>query len=190
MKRIIILFLCILNICIVSYGQIILDSGEYRTLIWGSIESSSYLKDKKINYGQYKAHDGKFDTCWCAGKNKGGIGEWVKVNFNDWRTDKILNVITGFMIVNGVANSQEIYYKNNRIKLVELEFSEGQKLKLKLVDGNIRYQEFKIDHIKAKWLKITILDIYKGSTYNDTCISEVKILHSDPGVLGFKPPKE
>ena len=147
-----------------------------------SIEASSYLKEvgKPDNhYGPNKAYDSDYNTAWVEGADGHGIGEWIKFTFAEhWkarRKDTDIKWISRISVINGFAASKAIYFANNRVKRLGLEFSDGTKLEINLKDGNGDYQSFplKDKKIKAKWCKMTILDVYKGSKYDDTCISNV-----------------
>jgi hypothetical protein len=73
--------------------------------------------------------------------------------------------------MNGLTASEKLYYENNRINKMSAEFDNGQKKIINFKDGVLDYQDF-IFNIRSKWVKLTILEVYKGSKYNDTCICE------------------
>lgn len=139
------------------------------------MDASSYLPEhKNIKYEPFYARDDKLQTAWCEGVKGDGIGEWIKFEIGDFNhpEGEIINVYR-VMIVNGLAASNDLYYANNRVKKIQLEFSEGQKRVLELKDGVMDYQIFVV-HTKAKWVRMKIVDVYKGKKYDDTCISEVE----------------
>jgi len=53
-------------------------------------------------------------------------------------------------------------------------FSDGVKINLDLKD-TMDLQKIKIEPHVTKSIKFTIKDVYKGSKYEDTCISELKL---------------
>ncbi|HDP79268.1 MAG TPA: hypothetical protein ENN21_00330, partial [Spirochaetes bacterium] len=132
---------------------------------------SSNLDD---NYKPIKMKDGKLSTAWCEGVKGHGIGEWVQFDFAEWHSYTRLTNIYRILIVNGLAANKEIYYANNRVKKLEVEFSEGEKRIIEFKDGILDFQKFKFD-IRAKWVKLKILEVFKGSKFDDTCISEVRL---------------
>jgi len=75
-------------------------------------------------------------------------------------------------IINGLAANKKLYFANNRIKKMQVEFSGGEKRIINLKDGCLDYQVFTFN-IKAYWVQLKILEIYRGNKYNDTCISEI-----------------
>ncbi|HOL22980.1 MAG TPA: hypothetical protein PLQ41_09045 [bacterium] len=138
-----------------------------------STEASSYLPEyKNIKYESFYARDGKFEKAWCEGVKGDGKGEWIQFNFTEWESYGRITNVYRILIVNGLAASKELYYANNRVKKLQLEFSEGQKRIIELKDGVMNYQIFVV-HTKAKWVRMRILEVYKGKKYDDTCISEV-----------------
>ncbi|MGB4269481.1 MAG: hypothetical protein WBK20_09895 [Spirochaetota bacterium] len=150
------------------------DPGSGGSVIITSEEASSHLPPyKDIKYEPYYAADNKITTAWCEGVKGDGIGEWIKFDLDMWDPhDRIFNIYR-VLIVNGVAASKELYYANNRVKKLQLEFSEGQKKIIELRDGVLDYQIFVV-HTKAEWVRMRILEVYKGKKYDDTCISEVE----------------
>jgi hypothetical protein len=144
-----------------------------KTILIQDISASSYLcGDGKNEYIPKKAFDSKYDTAWCEGVKGSGLSEWIKFDFAE--SDSFGSTINVYriLIINGLAASKELYFANNRVKKLEVEFSEGEKRVIELRDGVLDYQSF-VFHIKAKWAKLTILEVYKGTKYDDTCISEI-----------------
>ncbi len=136
------------------------------------INSSNYIKDNSgIDYSVKNILGGTRDKVWCVNGN--GVGEWIKVEIpmNQWGQKGITNIYR-IKVVNGIGKSKELYFANNRVKRIEVEFSEGEKVFLNLHDGDTELQRFTIN-IKARWLKMTIKEIYKGKKYNDTCIGKI-----------------
>ncbi len=149
------------------------DPDEGGILGISDTEASSYLPDQgKTRYRSFNARDLRCDTAWCEGVKGPGIGEWIQFNFAEWNSySKLINTYR-ILIINGLAANKDIYFANNRVKKLEVEFSEGEKRIIELKDGILDFQNFTF-HIKAKWVKLKILEVYKGSKFDDTCISEV-----------------
>jgi hypothetical protein len=140
------------------------------------IESSKYIRDKtNIDYRPNKAYDGDIKTAWCVSNS--GIGEWIKFYFRPGPPE-ISKVLKGkrnvyrIGIMNGLTASRKLYYENNRIKKMSAEFDDGKKRIIQFKNGILDYQYFKFN-IRSKWVKLIILEFYKGTKYNDTCINEM-----------------
>lgn len=151
-----------------------------------SITASSELKDAKIKdrYSVYNLIDGDPCTIWSEGKNGSGINEYL--NFNLYGTYKIKRI--GF--INGNAYNKDFFIKNNRVKTIRLDYEnnlyiDNNPFKMKGKKGSVifnlkdsmdmQYIEFKEPAFISR-MKITILDVHKGSKWDDTCLSEVQII--------------
>ena len=144
------------------------------------------------SYKRANLCDGKAETAWVPGV-KGGIGEWVKVNIEAYSSlSKITTTPFGIFeiaVLPGYAKSQKTWSENNRVKKLlvvihtppplDLKENEWVVFQLNLKDEN-SLQVFKLPDSKIatnmdpmkKELWIKIEDIYKGTKYDDTCISE------------------
>jgi hypothetical protein len=133
--------------------------------------------------------DGKAETAWVPGV-KGGIGEWVKINIDAYSklseytsTPFSLDEIG---VLPGYAKSSKTWSENNRVKKLlvvahspKLAQNEWVVYRLNLKD-EAKLQIFTIPddkvgysiQIMKKEIWIKIEDIYKGTKYDDTCISE------------------
>jgi hypothetical protein len=136
--------------------------------------------------------DMNFETAWVSA-NKGGIGDWVEFTFKKGYSP------SGCTFLNGYQKSEKTYTENNRIKKIRLEawFPDGKKqvyedeYDTSLPDRqyqpvffeNMFYKADLIDFFgisdmagsegNIQKLRFTILDVYPGTKYNDTCISEI-----------------
>jgi hypothetical protein len=112
--------------------------------------------------------DGKDATCWAEGADGPGIGEWVQFGFDTPKTLKALKITAGY------TKTQAVYQANNRVKKLMLVFSDGESLTLNLAD-QYGPQRVLIDRDKpTRFVKLVIMEVYKGSRYNDTCVSEIE----------------
>ena len=179
MKRIMFVMMCFVVMYHLAFTQDFIITGpddEMLVVEDDKIKASSYLKDSTTNdYGPQQAYDGKEKTAWCVGK--GGIGEWIQFYFRPDLSsyDKVLKGkrnVYRVGIINGLAASRRLYYDNNRIKKLLVEFDSGKRRVIELKDGILDYQYF-IFNIRSRWIKLTIMDIYRGAKYNDTCMSEI-----------------
>ncbi len=147
-------------------------------------KASSILKGYPIT----NILDKKLATAWVEGVNGDGIGEWFSLDIHAQRK-RSPSGITLFGIIPGYLKSDKSWEENNRIKTallviktIALSISDNEDdhyviLRLKLKDLKElqvfkvgRYQKY--DSIDKKvWLIVE--DVYKGTKYNDTCISEI-----------------
>jgi hypothetical protein len=147
------------------------------------VNASSILK----GYPVTNILDRKIETAWVEGVKGDGIGEWFSLVIH---TEKKYSPsdITLFGIISGYLKSDKSWEENNRIKTALLviktlspnytkESDSFAVLRLQLKDLKEiqvfkvgRYQKY--DSFTQKvWLIIE--DVYKGTKYSDTCISEI-----------------
>jgi len=150
-----------------------IDPEEGGTLLLENLQTSNHIKDNSgIDYSIKSARGGLRTQAWCMHGN--GKGEWFKADIpeSEFYLDKGIRNVYRILIQNGLVANKELYYANNRVKIIEIEFSEGEKRVLHLNDGDLDFQYFRIN-IKAHWFKMTIKDVYKGTKYNDTCVGKI-----------------
>jgi len=160
------------------------------------ITASSILKSdkaKKITYKPQNTLDSKANTSWVEGAHGDGIGEWIEVELKHV-------ALSAIGIINGYPKKESLYKANNRIKKLKLEvsWSDGRLYKAEsVIELNERqFNTFNsmaeapfIDWLsdygeafrEATRIRITILEVYKGTKYRDTPISEIVILGREPG---------
>lgn len=155
-----------------------------------SIASSNLVKQYLSSY----LYDGKPETAWVEGVMGSGIDEWVKIKINANRgISEVTSTpfsIREVGIISGYAKSEKTWTENNRVKtLLFIVHSpslshpikhEWTAFRLNLKDEN-KLQYFKLpedlvesnDNPMTKTVWIKIEEVYKGTKYDDTCISEL-----------------
>lgn len=132
---------------------------------WERIESSSNLK----GYSAEKIIDQNGNTAWVEGVNGNGEGEWINL------ISKKKVEVSSIQIRNGYKKSENLYYENNRAKKIKIEFSNGDSHIIELEDSDNDQWLYMNSSIKTNYVKLTILEVYEGSKYEDTCISDIII---------------
>ena len=155
--------------------------------------SSSTLNNSD-SYKSDNLCDGKLETAWVEGSKGDGINEWAKINFDAYSSRSEFTStpfsIFEIAVLPGYSKSLKTWTENNRVKkLLVVIYSpqpsfhqknEWAVFRLYLNDED-SLQVFKLPHSKIStnyldglkkeiWIKVE--DIYKGSKYDDTCISE------------------
>ncbi|WBW96508.1 NADase-type glycan-binding domain-containing protein [Oceanirhabdus sp. W0125-5] len=142
---------------------------QFSFITWDKIYASSVLTEGGYDYNPYLVDDGAFDTAWVEGTAEDGIGEWIA-----FESDKEI-FVSGIDIRNGYGKSSELFKKNNRVKKMEVQLSDGSIYTFDLKDDDW-YQSFEFGRkIKTDNIKITILEVYEGTVYRDTCITEINV---------------
>lgn len=162
---------------------------QYKYLDSGllSITSSSYLTEevngKLVDYRpEYmmnricKTSDGwefepEFDNfmrCWAEGVPGDGIGEWLKVDFT--------RVSDELLILNGYIDfgNMNAYKNNSRLRRIRIDSTAPAFSVEYTFDDYVAYHSVKLPAV-TKSVKITILDVYKGAKYSDTCVTAITL---------------
>jgi len=136
--------------------------------------SSSVLKPIKSNrYDPSMLFDGNRDTAWVEGETDDGLNETVTLHFNSERT------LAGFEIINGYDKDQRTWSNNSRVATLEATTSDGKTLEVSLQDvrGSSRV-DFN-PPVKSSWLELRLKNVYPGTKFKDTAISELYPIFAD-----------
>lgn len=167
-----------LNILLEKYGEVvenawdIIDGGCSWYCGGGNykIKASSSLG---VSYKAEFANDLSYKTAWVEGKKDEGIGEYLEYYFKNDSPR-----ITEIIISNGYMKSEETWKNNNRVKKLKL-YVNGVPFGILNLKDSRTDQYFEVGtlgHNKNGTdliLKFEILEVYKGSKYNDTAITEI-----------------
>ncbi|MBA4370601.1 MAG: hypothetical protein C0418_03360, partial [Coriobacteriaceae bacterium] len=131
-----------------------------------SVKSSTNLKLGEYAYPAAQAADGNPSSAWAEAAKGSGKGQWVLVKFGQVKAVKEIRVLPGY------AKRPELFYKYNRPKRLKIEFSDGTATTITLADRP-ELQRFPAD-AEAVTAKVTILDVYRGTTRDETYLSEIE----------------
>ena len=132
--------------------------------------SSALPGDSNASFIAPNLFDGLQDTMWCEGKKDAGVGESIQV------TLPAVTALKELRVMNGVAVTEETYQKNNRVTKLKLELAPGQVKEVDVADQFGAYQTIPLDGVKTSTFKLTIQATAAGSSFNDTCLSELQII--------------
>lgn len=145
-----------------SKGQIVqYDATNLRNNFYGIYDAPVYFNSRKL--------------IWAEGKNGPGIGEWIDISFRE-ATDHI-------MIINGYVNlfRMDLYKANNRIKSARV-ISEAPDFQITYEFEDIaKFHEIILPQ-NTKRIRIIIETVYKGTRFDDTCVTGVYLKQK----TGFK----
>lgn len=140
--------------------------------------SSSLAPVGKISFSANKAHDFDITTAWVEGKPDNGIGEYLEyaIDMTADNASKKLG-ITQIILANGYKKSKETWQENARVKKLKMFVNDKPYGFLELLDA-FEFQVIDIGKIMLPPRKITtirfeIVEVYPGSKYQDTAISEL-----------------
>jgi hypothetical protein len=142
-----------------------------------AVASSTYPGSDGVSYKPKNAVDGKVSTVWTEGADGAGMGESIKLTLKGGD-----QLVTGFTIWNGNWYTQDFFERHNRIKEILVEFADGTNERHQLEDG-FKPQTVRLEKpTKTSSLTLKIKGKFGGSTFDDTCISEVQVFNDAPEV--------
>ena len=135
-----------------------------------SVVASSSLSSQGSNsYRASNIKDWNHETAWVEGVKGNGVGQWIEYR------DVSGCSISSIKILNGYVKSDKAWNENARVKRLKvycngkpkciLELQNSRSLQYFDIDGGLGYD---VDTIRFE-----ILDVYPGSKYQDTAISEI-----------------
>ncbi len=136
-------------------------------------EATATLADyKDITYGAENALDGDLTTCWAYPKEDEGAV--ITLSSDEPQT------VRGIRLTPAYAKSEKLALANNRVKSFRVELSDGATFDFELSDlpGDLfeSFASFAFDAAhEVTWVSVQVTDVYPGSKYTDTCISEIAI---------------
>lgn len=183
--------------------QIISESNaigvQYENYVY-KITTSSILNNKE-NYNPINLWDNSIKTAWVEGVQGYGIGEYCEFYINNNKfpeefdlnySDKSFQTIYAIEIFNGYSKSEKTFKENSRVKKLKVYVNGIPYVILNLKDTN-RKQTFSLSNMKISFenlkyekniddlvLKFEIMEVYPGTKYMDTCISEIML--NDGGI--------
>lgn len=146
------------------------------------ITASSTLKQQgATSYEPKHAEDLSYKTAWVEGAAGYGIGEYLLYKFTPEAPR-----ITDIKVVNGYVKNKRAYTENSRVKKLKVYLNDQPYAVFNLADtpsvqtftvapiGNGNRADFDKLLTQPGWtLKFEIADVYKGTKYDDTVITEI-----------------
>ena len=158
----------------------------------------------ETEYEITKIEDHDLATAWVEGAAGAGIGEYVSVQiFCKDKIIANTDFKLQLRINNGFCKSEKLFKDNNRVKearitiyavpikttdpgarvldpgtiiIHEFEIDIADKREAQLFESKIKLlRDFSHAEDTRLFLQLTILDVYRGEKYDDTCISELSI---------------
>lgn len=136
------------------------------------ITASSHLSPQgRFSYKPEHAHDFDWESAWVEGVNGDGIGQYLLYEFPSGPR------VTTVNILNGYVKTAKAWKENSRVKKLKVYYNNTPIAILNLEDSR-SLQSFDIGVVgrlegKSWTLKFEILEVYKGTKYRDTAISEI-----------------
>ena len=135
------------------------------------VTATSWLSEPQYNtyHTPDRLIDNDLSTAWVEGADGNGVGESFTITLDD------VYKVSGCIIYPGYQKSDEQYLKNSTPASVRLTFSDGSWYDYDLEDVKTGHQLTLPETVETSSLTVTILSVYRGNVYEDTCISEISL---------------
>ncbi|MCD9146648.1 caspase family protein [Pseudophaeobacter flagellatus] len=112
--------------------------------------------------------DNRPETAWIEGERGDGIGQTLRFAF------QAPTQINAILLANGYTKSPSVFAKNSRVRALRVQSSTGYDSSVRLLDQGA-IQRLNIPALgPVTWITLTLQDVYPGSRYLDTAISEIQ----------------
>lgn len=157
-----------------------------------SVKTSSTLLNK-TEYQETNVSDFDEKTAWVEGKKGPGTGESLTLVLDKPADIYAVGILAGYY------KSKDVYFNNDRVAKIRITVNDKKSMDYRLYDdynelGAKEHRAYQFLTLPAsdtqvKTLRLTILDVYKGTKYDDACISEIllrKKLSKKPEIQGAR----
>lgn len=135
----------------------------------GNVCVSSVLRSQSGNsYKPENLFDNNPTTAWIEGVSGDGEGQMLVTEFDEQK------LISKIELMNGYSKSADLFKKNGRVANIAVTTSEDERYDLILEDKQ-GWQSFQGPSKPARWIALTLTSVYRGSKYNDTAISGLRL---------------
>jgi len=146
---------------------------------WSVTASSRLDPQGDNNYDARNVMDDDLDTAWVEGTPGYGQGEFLRFRLDvDYGPGAY---VTGFAVNNGYCKSSDAWSENSRVRILAIYINDMMVERIVIADTPDR-QTFTFPTsyyvTKGDVLTFEIAEVYKGTTYTDTCISEMALFYS------------
>ena len=132
-----------------------------------SFSASSELKEGKVTYSVGNLGIFMLNKPWVEGILGNGEGEYIELQAN----------ISSFYLFNGYISytKPHLYEENSRVKKIQISFLDNPKLSDLTVEleDTPNPQKVSLDVMYNGKIRIDILEVYPGTKYEDTCITNI-----------------
>lgn len=136
------------------------------------VASSALKAQGSKNYKASNIFDEDPETAWVEGVKGHGIGQWIEFKNVCVRQDGYWCGVGSINILNGYVKSDKAWRENGRVKRLKVYCNGKPKYILELQNSR-SFQYFNVSISKGATIRFEILDVYPGSKFQDTAITEI-----------------
>ncbi len=122
-------------------------------------------KAKPQAWAAANAIDGDRQTGWMPGGKKGGVGEWLQLDF------AAPTVVGSLQLVATCPGGD--WKASPRVKKVKIRFADGPAQEETLADVQSSQSIILKREEPVRWVRVELVELYKGSKWVDACLTEV-----------------
>jgi hypothetical protein len=115
--------------------------------------------------------DGDPASAWTEGADGTGIGEWVRLEF------EAVVPLARIEIANGYQRDAGLFAGDERVKNIELQYSDGTVQVVELLDAQ-GIQVIEPASEETQWIKLTILSVYPTYVWENAALSDLRVYES------------
>ena len=145
------------------------DTPPSASIAGAAATASSTLQEAGFDHSPRLVLDGNTATAWVEGTAGNGVSEWLRLDLGSSRTLSAVEIWSGYQ------KTENLFYKNCRPAAIRITFSDGSSVETTLADQMGKQTVTLSPAVRTSTVTITILSVYAGSTYSDTCISEIAL---------------
>ncbi len=150
-----------------------IDQGKtFRNL---TATASSELKESATTHRAQRTLDGDLKTAWAEGVSGSGINEWIKIYTSDGSKIELSAVELWL----GYHKSQQLMERNGIPTQLLIETEDGLHQQAAPWSYSNDTLVMLDRPVRTSWIKFTIQEATPGTHYNDTCISEIRLIGVD-----------
>lgn len=166
-------------------APVVTDPVELDYLVTDITSSSIDNENQGFNYFPWQLMDDDINTSWAEGVEGNGVGEYVDIYIPEG------TLISGILLYNGYTKSDTVFYKNGAPTVLDL-YSGDSGYRLELDTEQFQYAPENFDVAQAGLyitfdtpivsngcLRLTIVEVRDGESWDDTNISEL-VLYGSP----------
>lgn len=136
------------------------------------VSASSELKSPDHRYAAQNVMPTSLGKAWCEGVPGDGKGQWLELTLKPpikFLTELDIEILPGYI------TTLDTYRKNNRPRKIAVYINDQRKPTVVTLEDYGRLQMFQFKHPPwpLKKIRLKILEVYKGTQYQDTCITQV-----------------